>query len=102
MTIFNLSIDQGSTFEQVFTMNEDLTGYTVSSDAIDSTGVITSDIATIATYPTGVINVVLSHTQTALMSTGVGHYDIELTDTSSGRVTKPIRGRVTVTGEVTK
>ena len=101
MIIFDLSVEQGSTFTQTLTLNEDLTGYTIASNAKDSIGVITDNIATITTVDTGIISVEISAGNTASMSVGVGYYDIELTDTATGRVSKPIKGRVYVSGEVT-
>lgn len=102
MIIFDLSIEQGSTFEQVITLNEDLTGHTISSDIKDSAGVIISNIATVSDENYGAIRMFVTAGNTSVMSTGVGYYDIEITETSSGKVTKPMKGRVIVTGEVTK
>ena len=102
MIIFDLSIEQGSTFEQLISLNEDLTGHTISSDIKDSTGVITSNIATIADENYGAIRMFVTAGNTSAMSIGVGYYDIEITETSSGKVTKPMKGRVIITGEVTK
>jgi len=101
MTIFDLYVEQGSTFVQTIYLGEDLTGYTVASNMKDRTGATTKNIVAMLDLATGEIKISLTAIQTSLMSVGVGKYDIELTETSSGSVRKPLSGRVYIKGEVT-
>lgn len=99
MSIFDLYIEQGSTFNQQLTMEGDYTGVTIACKI----KVDTIEIGSVASWEDaslGVFNLSLTATQTATLPTGVGYYDVELTN--AGVVSKPMKGRVYVDGEVTK
>ena len=101
MVIFDLYIEQGSTFNQVLQLGEDLTGYTVTGNLKDREGLIVVGIVSFTNIATGEISIDLTAVQTATLSAGVGYYDIELTKTADGSVSKPIKGRIYTSGEVT-
>ena len=102
MIIFDLHLEQGSTFTQTLELGADLTGCTITGNMKDSVGVITEAIVDITDAVAGTIVVGLTNVETALLSVGVGYYDIELTIIATSSVEKPLKGRVYVSGEVTK
>lgn len=100
MVIIDLYVEQGSDFSQQVVMGQDYTGDTITGNAMDSTGAVTTGIvSSFSDEATGTFTISLSNTQTSAMSVGVGKYDIEIT--SGGVVTKPIKGVIYIQGEVT-
>ena len=107
----NLTIEQGTTFTKRLTWRDknkrpvSLTGYTsrmqvrptvTSAEVILELSTANNRI-TLATG--GIIQIQLTPEETSAMKAGV--YDLELTDTS-GRVTRLIEGKVSVSPEVTR
>tara|TARA_B100000085_G_scaffold269931_1_gene281800 strand:+ start:124 stop:468 length:345 start_codon:yes stop_codon:yes gene_type:complete len=110
--IANLIIDQGANFSSDVTVKDangnafNLTGYTVEAkmakgySSTRTRTTITSTIATDAT--TGVVSLTLTSTQTAALDAPERYvYDVEITQTSSGTVTRVIEGIITVRPNVT-
>jgi hypothetical protein len=99
MSIIDLYTEQGSTFSQTITLNEDITGSSVVGTLRDSSGTVVNGIASVSNFNTGSILISLPSSSTALLSVGVALYNIEITDTN-GNTTKPVKGRLYVDGEV--
>ena len=110
--IANLIIDQGANFSSDVTVKDangnafNLTGYTAEAkmakgySSTRTRTTITSTIATDAT--TGVVSLTLTSTQTAALDAPERYvYDVEITQTSSGTVTRVIEGIITVRPNVT-
>jgi len=109
--IANLSIDQGATFTSDVTVKDandnpfDLTGYTAAAKLAKgyaSTRTRTDFTTTVAADPTtGVVTLSLTSTQTAALDAERYVYDLEITQTSSGSVTRVIEGIISVRPQVT-
>lgn len=109
--IANLSIDQGATFTSDVTVKDandnpfNLTGYTAAAKLAKgyaSTRTRTDFTATIAAdATTGVVTLALTSTQTAALDAERYVYDLEITQTSSGNVTRVIEGIISVRPQVT-
>ena len=109
--IANLSIDQGATFTSDVTVKDangnpfDLTGYTAAAKlakGYSSTRTRTDFTATVAADATsGVVTLSLTSTQTTALDAERYVYDLEITQTSSGNVTRVIEGIITVRPQVT-
>ena len=108
--VSNLTINTGTTFSQIFTLESadtnsatDLTGFTANAqmrkhpDAIAFTNFSTSIINASA----GKIRVGLTTSQTAALKPGRHVYDVLITDTS-GEVTRVLEGNVLVRQGVTR
>ena len=106
----NLVIDQGSTFSadiDVTDSNGDplvLTGYTVdgqirksyaSTTAVDFSGSVYSE-------SNGTVRIALTATQTNNMKAGRYVYDVEITKTSTGEITRIVEGQIEVRPGVTR
>lgn len=106
----NLVIDQGSTFSadiDVTDSNGDplvLTGYTVdgqirksyaSTTAVDFSGSVYS-------AANGTVRISLTATQTNNMKAGRYVYDVEITKTSTGEITRIVEGQIEVRPGVTR
>ena len=108
--IANLTIDQGTTFTSDVTVKDannnpfDLTGYTAEakmSKGYSSTRTRTSITTTIAAdATTGVVTLSLTSTVSAGLDAERYVYDLEITQTSSGNVTRVIEGIITVRPQV--
>lgn len=115
--IFNFVIQQGSTLNWQFKMEEedgspiDLTGYSIAMQArmavddaatvISSTGVGANLTITIAVDPTtGIFNIGMTALQTAVLDFNTAVYDIEFT--IGAIVKKYIKGIITLIKEVTR
>lgn len=105
----NFTIDQGSTFNSSVTLTDeednilDLTGYTgaaqlrkhyTSSNSVSFGVVITAN--------TGEIGLSLSANQTGSITSGRYVYDVEITNSATGNITRVLEGIVTVTPQVTR
>ena len=109
--IANLTIDQGATFTSDVTVKDangnpfDLTGYTAAAKMAKgyaSTRTRTNFTTTVsADATTGVVTLSLSATDTAALDAERYVYDLEITQTSSGNVTRVIEGVISVRPQVT-
>ena len=109
--IANLIIDQGANFSSDVTVKDangnafDLTGYTTQAKlakGYSSTRTRTSMTSVIATdAASGVVALALTATQTAALDAERYVYDVEITQTSTGVVTRVIEGLITVRPNVT-
>jgi hypothetical protein len=110
--IANLIIDQGANFSSDITVKDannnafDLTGYTTEAKMAKgyaSTRTRTSITSTIATDSTsGVVALTLTAAQSATLDAPERYvYDVEITKTSTGAVTRVIEGIITVRPNVT-
>ena len=108
--IANLTVDQGTSFTSDVTVKDangnafDLTGYTAvakMAKGFASTRTRTTTTTTIAAdATTGVVTLSLSSTVTAGLDAERYVYDLEITQTSSGNVTRVIEGIITVRPQV--
>ena len=108
--IANLTVDQGTSFTSDVTVKDangnafDLTGYTANAKmakgfaSTRTRTTITTTIAADAT--TGVVTLSLSSTVWAALDAERYVYDLEITQTSSGNVTRVIEGIITVRPQV--
>ena len=109
--IANLIIDQGANFSSDVTVKDangnafDLTGYTTQAKlakGYSSTRTRTSMTSVIGTESaSGVVALGLTATQTAALDAERYVYDVEITQTSTGVVTRVIEGLITVRPNVT-
>ena len=109
--IANLTIDQGATFTSDVTVKDangnpfNLTGYTAAAKlakgyaSTRTRSNFTSTVAADAT--TGLVTLALTSTQTAALDAERYVYDLEITQTSSGTVTRVIEGIISVRPQVT-
>ena len=108
--IANLTEDQGTSFTSDVTVKDangnpfDLTGYTAvdkMAKGFASTRTRTTITTTIAAdATTGVVTLSLTSTVTAGLDAERYVYDLEITQTSSGNVTRVIEGIITVRPQV--
>jgi hypothetical protein len=112
---YNIVCDQGSTFErEIELMDSDetpynLSGYTARMQVrreVDSTGTplieLTTENGRISLFGTlGIIALALTPTETSSLSRG-GYYDLEIVQTSTGKVFKVLRGEFRLEKEVTR
>ena len=108
--IANLTVDQGTSFTSDVTVKDangnafDLSGYTANAKmakGFASTRTRTTITTTIAAQATtGVVTLSLSSTVTAGLDAERYVYDLEITQTSSGNVTRVIEGIITVRPQV--
>ena len=110
--IANLNIDQGASFSSAVTVKNadgtgfNLTGYTAAAKmalGYNSTRTRTTMTTTIAGDPTtGVVTLSLTPTQTAALDAPARYvFDVEITQTSSGDVTRVIEGIISIRPQVT-
>jgi len=106
----NLFIDQGTTYSVNVTAKYtngdiiDLTGYTANSmirKHYTSTN-STAFTATVANAVNGIVNLFLTANATANLTSGRYVYDCEISETSSGSVTRIVEGIVTINPQVTR
>ena len=109
--IANLIVDQGANFSSDVTVKDangnafDLTGYTTQAKmaiGYASTRTRTNLTSVIATdAASGVVALAMTATQTAALDAERYVYDVEITETSTGTVTRVIEGLITVRPNVT-
>ena len=109
--VANLIIDQGASFSSDITVKDangnafNLTGYTAEAKMAKgyaSTRTRTTITSTIASDPTtGIVSLALTAAQTAALDAERYVYDVEITQTSSGNVTRVIEGIITIRPNVT-
>jgi hypothetical protein len=104
----NITIDQGSTFSTTCTINDsngspiDLSVYTGAAQMRKAYSSSNSTSFTVSANSIGIILMSMSANTTGNLTAGRYVYDIELTSTANGNVTRMIEGIVTVTPQVTK
>ena len=109
--IANLSIDQGASFSSDVTVKDannnafNLTGYTAAAKMAKgyaSTRTRRTITATISGDPTtGVVTLSMTAADTASLDAERYVYDLEITQTSTGQVTRVIEGIISVRPQVT-
>ena len=105
----NLTVDQGTTFTTTLNLTDssdipiNLDNYTYSAQLRKH---FTSSNSTSFTVSgggnTGILTLALSANATSNLTFGRYVYDVEITETSSGAVTRVVEGIVTVTPNVTR
>lgn len=106
---YNFTIEQGTTFNRVLTLQENgsamnLTGYSVASQirsTHDSSSVTGTISCTISNASNGEITLTMTNSTTSGIEEGIYVYDIEITS-GAGSVTRILEGKVTVSPEVTR
>ena len=109
--IANLTIDQGATFTSDVTVKDangnafNLTGYTAAAKMAKgyaSTRTRTTMTCTVAAdATTGVVTLSMTAAETGALDAERYVYDLEITQTSSGTVTRVIEGIISVRPQVT-
>jgi hypothetical protein len=107
---YNFTIEQGADFTRVLSLKENdsvmnLTGYSVASQmrsTHDSNTVVGAFTGTVSNGSEGEITLAMSNSTTGGIEEGIYQYDVEITNGSSGRVTRILQGKVTVTPQVTR
>lgn len=106
----NLSIDQGSTFATTFNLTNEDTGELLDLSTYSAAGQIrkhytsSNAVSFVCTLNnnTGILAATLTANTTRQLSAGRYVYDIELTESISGSVSRIVEGIVTVNPEVTR
>ena len=107
---YNFTIEQGANFTRVLSLKENdsvmnLTGYSVASQmraSHDSSTVVGTFTGNVTSGSGGQITLLMSNTTTGGIEEGIYVYDVEITNGSSGAITRILQGRVTVTPQVTR
>ena len=105
----NIVIDQGTSFSTVLTLTDENGDY-INLNGVTANSMIrkwyTSSNAVVFTSSIntgeGTVTLSLSANQTGAMTAGRYVYDVELTDDTSGAVSRVVEGIVTVTPQVTR
>ena len=99
----NLRIEKGTNFESTFTVtNSDGSVYSLSNYTATSkirkhpTSPTSKSFSTTITAATGEIKITMNSTDTAELSSGRNYFDVLITKTSDGSVTKVIEGTALV------
>lgn len=114
--VYDIIVDQGATLLRSIGLKSSakqvvpLTGYTgvmeiryLKTESADVILTLTTENGGIEINPTaGTVLIIATPTQTAAIAPGKYVYDLEMTETSTGTVTKVIQGNLTVRPEVTK
>lgn len=110
-TKWNLDLNAGESWKAIINLlmpdgvtNRDLTGHTLESQLkrhAKSAVAKTSLVLTVLDEATGNIQLELTNTQTSLLKFGKYVYDVELTETATGKVERVIEGIFTIRPEVT-
>ena len=106
---YNFTIEQGTTFNRVLTLQENgsamnLSGYSVASQirsTHDSSSVVGTISCTVSSAANGQITLSMTNSTTSAIEEGIYVYDIEITS-AAGSVTRILQGSVTVSPEVTR
>ena len=106
---YNFTIEQGTTFSRVLTLQENssamnLTGYSVASQmrsTHDSSTVVATFSGSVTNASSGQLTLSLTNSQTSAIEEAIYVYDVEITS-GAGAVTRILEGNVTVTPEVTR
>lgn len=108
--ISNLYIDQGSDYSTIITVQSasglplNLTGYTVASQMRKSFSSSTAYNFTSEVYDAaaGQIRISLTAAGTEAIAPGRWLYDVEITQTSTGKKKRVVEGLVTITPQITR
>lgn len=108
--ISNLTIDQGTSFTADVDVTDvdgnvlNLTGYTAAGQMRKSYASTTATdfTATVHSAANGTVRITLTPTVTNALKAGRYVYDVEITKTSTGEVTRIVEGQVEVTPGVTR
>ncbi len=106
---YNFTIEQGTTFSRVLTLQENssamnLTGYSVASQmrsTHDSSTIVATFSGSVTNASSGQITLSLTNSQTSAIEEAIYVYDVEITS-GAGAVTRILEGNITVTPEVTR
>ena len=104
----NLLIDQGSDYIQDIVVTDtsnnalDFSGYTGAAQIRKSYSSTNSMSFSVATTSNGTVQISMNSSNTNLLTPGQYVWDCELTEISSGIVTRIVEGNVTVTPSVTR
>ena len=106
----NFTIDQGTSFKANIDITDtdgdalSLSGYTVAGQLRKSfaSTTFTAFNSSVSNESNGTIEIVLSPTQTGELKSGRYVYDVEITKTSTGEITRVIEGQIEVTPGVTR
>jgi len=106
----NLSIDQGSTFGTSFNLSNEDTGEILDLTTYSAVGQIRKHFSSsnsvsfvcAVNTSTGILTASLTANTTKAMTAGRYVYDIEVTESMSGAVSRIVEGIVTVNPEVTR
>lgn len=109
--LLNILVEQGSTFSRTITVEStpgvplNLTGYTFAGKMkrhlTDANAAATFTLTT-ANAAAGTLNWTLSSTATDALAPQIHRYDIEMTNTGSGVVTRILEGEAWVSASATK
>lgn len=105
----NLVIDQGTTYEVTLNLTDDngdpldLTGYTARSQIRKwYTSEFGSDFVAVINVADGTVTLNMDAVTTGELDAGRYVYDVELTDSKTGSISRIVEGIVTVTPQVTR
>jgi|TARA_B100001094_G_C17446726_1_gene446257 hypothetical protein len=106
---YNFTIEQGTTFSRVLTLQENgsamnLTGYSVASQmrsTHDSSSIVATFSGSVTNASSGQLTLSLTNSQTSAIDEAIYVYDVEITS-GAGAVTRILEGNITVTPEVTR
>ena len=110
-TAENFGLDQGATFSKNFTVTTDgstaydISGLTLQAQmrkSYDSSSVTATFTASVVTGASGIYKLVLTEPTTQGISAGRYVYDVEITKTSTGEITRIIEGQLEVRPGVTR
>jgi len=114
---YDITIEQGATFSKTFTWKNSArvvisnTGYTAAMQVRETVASTTTILSSTGTSPgisialggaLGTITVTITSTVTAALDFETAVYDLELTLTSTGAVTRLLEGEVFLSREVTR
>jgi hypothetical protein len=114
--VYNTTIEKGATFNLSVTYKDstgtpvDLTGWTVRMHVretpADASPILTSEggspTIVMTKNSSGVITVTIAASTTSAIDVPTAYYDIEAQETSTGVVRRILKGRITVSPEVTR
>jgi hypothetical protein len=110
MDTYDLEIYQGSTYNLSMTLRDevgnaiDLSSYTtrgVIRNRFSDTGILADLNPQIITPSAGEMTISIAASGTATLPVGIAVYDIEITNTGNGYVTKPLAGKAIIYPEST-
>lgn len=109
--LLNILVEQGSTFSRTLTVEQtagvplNLTGYTFAGKMkrqLSDANAAATFTLTVTNAAAGQVSWALTATQTDALAAQVHRYDIEMTNTGSGAVTRILEGEAWVSGSATK
>jgi len=97
---YDLFINQGSDFSDSIDITGDYTDYTIRGKILDPIGTLSDSFVAWTDDTEGQFDMTLTNEVTAAMAVGVGSYDIEI-ESDTGIVSRILKGRVYIDGEIT-